>query len=203
MKRNPVRTKNFSPLRKNRRSIRLKGYDYSRCGAYFVTICTLNRKCLFGDVVDGLMQLNDAGRMVQKCWCAIPDHFPHAQLDQFVVMPNHVHGIIMITNTTGAIVGAKNFSPLRDASRSRPCGTSRTIGSIVRGFKIGVTKWMRKHTNVNDVWQRNYWERIIRNDDELRCIREYIVNNPMKWHLDRENPLCVDKRRRGISAQDK
>ena|GEM_PF-93119 len=190
-----------------RRSIRLQGYDYSQSGAYFVTICTRNRACLFGKIIDGEMELNDAGRMVEKCWYEIPAHFPHAQLDEFAVMPNHVHGIVGITNDActnganiganggmdtgmniGANVGAKNFSPLRNAPQQRSNSTSRTIGSIVRGFKIGVTKWMRQHTTVRDVWQRNYWEHIVRNDHELNKIREYIINNPAQWAMDRENP---------------
>ena len=93
--------------RHHRRSIRLKGYDYTQAGAYFVTICTHERKCLFGDIVDGNMILNDAGRFAEKCWTEIPAHFPHVALDEFVIMPNHIHGILCI----GDAVGAKDFSP--------------------------------------------------------------------------------------------
>src|SRR5512146_2828735 len=93
----------------HRRSIRLRDFDYSQAGAYFVTICTYERACRFGDVVDGDMRLNEAGRIVEQCWAAIPIHFPDVVLDAFVVMPNHVHGIVIITRKT---VGAKNFSPL-------------------------------------------------------------------------------------------
>ncbi len=103
----------YDPQKHHRRSIRLKGYDYSQAGAYFVTICTQNRECLFGDIVDGEMMLNDAGQMVEQCWYDIPLHFPHAGLDEFVVMPNHIHGIVVINANVGAKnVGAKNFSPL-------------------------------------------------------------------------------------------
>ena len=184
--------KNVSPLPcptwPNRRSIRLQGYDYSRAGAYFLTVCATNRVCLFGDIANGQMRLNDAGRMAMECWNEIPCHFPDVTLDAFVVMPNHVHGVLMITDTVGAkhTVGAKNVSPLQPGQR--PHGTSKTIGSIIRGFKIGVTKWMRTHANVHDVWQRNYYEHVIRNNDELNRVREYIVNNPAQWSLDRENP---------------
>ena len=174
----------YNPARYHRRSIRLRGYDYAQAGAYFVTICTHNRECLFGEIMDGKMVLNDAGRMVEQCWRDIPSHFPHTELDEFVIMPNHVHGIVFITD----IVGAKNFSPLRQSPHGHQAGTSKTIGSIVRGFKIGVTKWMRTHTNVHVVWQRNYWEHIIRNDDELHRIRQYVVDNPAKWKTDRNNP---------------
>ncbi|GAB4324730.1 MAG: transposase [Candidatus Zixiibacteriota bacterium] len=179
-----VRATDWTPQR-NRRSIRLQGYDYSQAGAYFVTICTHGRACLFGDVADGKMRLNSAGRVVEQCWNDIPVHFPHVELDAWVIMPNHVHGILVIVDP----VGANNYSPLRTDATSRPRGTSKTIGSVIRGFKIGVTKWMRQHTTIYDVWQRNYYERIIRNDESLNRIREYIANNTLQWELDRENPI--------------
>ena len=172
-----------------RRSIRLRGYDYSQTGAYFVSICTQNRQCLFGQIFDGIMRLNDAGGIAQQCWNEIPIHFPHLELDEFVIMPNHVHGIVVITDSA---VGAKNFSPLQpplqpppQRTTQQPCGTSKTIGSIVRGFKIGVTKWMRQNTNFHDIWQRNYWEHIVRDESELNRIRQYIHNNPTQWESDR------------------
>jgi len=175
--------------RRHRRSIRLRGYDYSAAGAYFVTVCAKDRACLFGEVVDGEMRLNDAGNVAQRCWQDIPCHFPHAGLDEFVIMPNHVHGIIVLTDRDrdDHDVGAKNFSPLRQP----PNGTSKTIGSIVRGFKIGVTKWMRRNTPVQTVWQRNYYEHVIRNEDSLDRIRRYIAENPLRWAYDRENPAAV------------
>jgi len=171
-----------------RRSIRLKGYDYASQGAYFVTIVTQGRERLFGEIVNGAMHVNEAGRIIERCWLDVPRHFPHAALDAYVVMPNHVHGIIVITDTAGAKnddVGAKNLSPLpiRSAMRS----PSRSVGSIVRGFKIGVTKWFRGNTNVYTVWQRNYYEHIIRDDAALDRIREYIRDNPIRWASDREN----------------
>jgi putative transposase len=165
-----------------RRSIRLQGYDYSQAGAYFITVCTQNREPLFGDIVNGAMHLNDAGKMVQQCWDDVPLHFPQVTLDAFVVMPNHIHGIVVIVGD--AVVGVKNFSPL-PVSPQHPHGTSKTIGSIVRGLKIRVTKWMRRNTPVHDVWQRNYWEHIVRNESELNRIREYISGNPQYWELDR------------------
>ena len=125
----------YNPDVHHRRSIRLHGYDYAQPGAYFVTVCTQNRRCLFGGVMGGAMRLNAAGRVVEKCWHNIPSHFPHVALDAFVVMPNHVHGILRIVD---ASVGAKNFSPLQTGQR--PHGTTKTIGSVIRGFKIGVTK---------------------------------------------------------------
>jgi REP element-mobilizing transposase RayT len=173
----------YDPAIHHRLSARLRGYDYSRAGMYFVTICAQNRECLFGEIIDGEMWLNDAGKMVQICWNAISDHFPHVELDAFVVMPNHVHGILSIVRAIN--VGAKNFSPLQRQSSQQPHGTSKTIGSVVRGFKIGVTKWMRQNTPVRNIWQRNYWEHIIRDEPELNRIREYIRNNPAQWESDK------------------
>jgi len=173
------------PDHHHRRSIRLRGYDYSRAGAYFITVCTQGRACLFGEIVDETMILNGAGRVVEKCWTDIPAHFPHIELDGFVVMPNHVHGILLITET----VGANNYSPLRSppSSQQRP-GTSKTIGAVIRGFKIGVTKWMRKDALIHNIWQRNYYEHIIRSEDALQRLREYIMTNPIRWAEDPENP---------------
>ena len=176
--------------RRRRHSIRLRDFDYSQAGAYFVTVCTYERACRFGDVVDGNMRLNEAGRIVEQCWAAIPIHFPDVVLDAFVVMPNHVHGIVIITRKT---VGAKNFSPLpgSGAEVRTPRSPSKTIGSIVRGFKVGATKWFRENGGIDKVWQRNYYEHIIRGDEFLNRIREYIQNNPMQWAYDRENPAAV------------
>ena len=173
-----------NPAVHRRRSIRLQGYDYAQAGAYFVTLCAWNREYLFGDIIDGKMVLNNAGQIAKQCWQDIPAHFPKVALDEFVIMPNHVHGILYIVGSSQEVggepnVGAKDFSPL-----PRPRGTSKTLGSIVRGFKIGVTKWMRQHTTTRNVWQRNYWEHIIRNETELDHLREYIQNNPAKWELD-------------------
>ena len=103
----------YNPDIHHRRSIRLQGYDYSSPGAYFVTMCTHNRECLFGEIANGKMRLNELGKIASQCWLAIPDHFPHARLGAFVIMPNHVHGIIWIVDN---IVGAKNFSPLQSLS---------------------------------------------------------------------------------------
>ncbi len=203
---------NYNPNIHNRRSIRLKGYDYSQAGLYFITICSQDRECLFGEVENDEIILNDAGKIAKQCWLDIPEHFPNVVLHEYVIMPNHVHGIIEIVETVvganivgaknvGAYVGAKNFSPLhsprqqhssqrqqhssqRQQPTERPRGTSKTIGSMVRGFKIGVTKWMRQNTKTYDVWQRNYYESIIWNEQSYNRISEYIKNNPKNWQLD-------------------
>jgi putative transposase len=195
----------FNPEVHHRRSIRLQSYDYSQAGALFVTICTNNRDNLFGDIVDGVMHLNDAGQIAERCWVDIPTHFPCVELDEYVIMPNHVHGIIVITDAITS-VGAKNISPDSASSGSkdvwakdvsplrlvnRPNGTSGTIGSIVRGFKIGVTKWFRQQNTIHTVWQRNFWEHVIRNETERDRFREYIRDNPARWEQDTLNPTSI------------
>jgi len=181
----------FAPTEKHRRrSIRLKGYDYNQAGAYFVTICTHDRVFLFGQIEYGEMTSSEPGHMVEQYWNEIPAHFPHVELDAFVIMPNHVHGILLITEP----VGAENFSPPPRPSpqRQRP-GTSKTVGSVIRGFKIGVTKWMREHTLIHNIWQRNYYEHIIRDEADLNRVREYIAANPARWDEDDENPGNIKK----------
>ncbi len=189
--------------RTNRRSIRLKDYDYSQAGYYFVTICTQKHVCLFGDVLDGQMVLNEVGQYVQGCWQEIPNHFPHVKLDNYCIMPNHIHGIIIIVGPVDdneIHVGAKNFSPLRRSipectsksfsrQHSMPLGPSKTIGSIVRGFKIGVTKWMRQHHPGQILWQRNYYEHIIRDERDYNRICKYIETIPLKCEQDSLNPV--------------
>jgi REP element-mobilizing transposase RayT len=163
----------------HRRSIRLKGYDYSQAGLYFVTICCQNKICRFGKIINGKMILNNAGKIASQCWLAIPQHFPDVVLHNFVVMPNHVHGIVeIIKKMPENNVGANNYSPLPQPHK--PHGTSRTIGSMVRGFKIGMAKQLGYST-----WQRNYYEHIIRNGKSYERIANYIINNPVKWWNDR------------------
>ena len=179
-----------------RRSLRLPAHDYRQPGVYFITVCAHGRQPLFGSIQCDKMHLNEAGRIAANCWAAIPNHYPHVQIDTFIVMPNHIHGIIIITNDHRP-VGANNHSPLRHNEtpihndRSPFQSPSRTIGAIIRGFKIGVTKWFRANTNVHTVWQRNYYEHVIRNEAALQEIRQYIINNPAKWNEDPENPATM------------
>jgi putative transposase len=142
-----------------------------------VTVCTRNRECIFGNVVDGSMVLNDAGRMVQSAWDALPTHFQHVELDQFVIMPNHIHGIIVLTDGS---VGAGLPRPYK----------KRTLGQMVAYLKYRSTKQINQHRDSPGVplWQRNFYERIIRDEAELNRIREYIRNNPLNWDSDEENP---------------
>ena len=162
---------------KQRRSIRLKNYDYSQAGGYCLTICTKNKQCLFGFIKDNQMKLNHFGAIVRKYWQAIPDHFPYVELDTFVIMPNHIHGILWIIKSPNQTHQSCEFGkPIKGS-----------IPSIVRAFKAVVTKDINKISqlkNTSLVWQRNYYEQIIRDDRMLLNIREYIVNNPLNWQQD-------------------
>ncbi len=165
----------------NRQSIRLKGYDYSLPGMYFITICTNKRKNLFGNIEKSKMYLSDIGIIVDKCWHEIPSHFPFVELDEFVIMPNHIHGIIEI------VVGTQDFVSLQSKyfeNPNRKFGVqSMNLSSIIRGFKIGVKKWATIN-NVNFAWQTRFYDHIIRNEKDLNRIREYIIYNPLKWNDD-------------------
>jgi REP element-mobilizing transposase RayT len=170
----------------HRRSIRLKDYDYSRRGAYFVTVCTRNKQPLFGEIIDGVMHQNDVAEIARKYWLEIPNHFSNVTLDQFVIMPNHVHGIIVITDD---MVGAKHASPLRSYKTKIHGAKPKSLGTIIASFKSATTKQINLllKTPGNPHWQRNYYEHIIRNEQELNKIKRYIINNPPRWEYDREN----------------
>lgn len=182
--------------RQNRRSIRLQGYDYSRPGAYFITICTHNRECLFGTIIDGDMVLNQFGRIVSEEWVKTGEIRDEIQLDRWVIMPNHFHGIVWITTTGNGISRCrKGDRPGRGTARRAPTveqfgkPVAGSLPAIVRAFKSAVTKQINqiRTTPGAKIWQRNYWEHIIRNKDELNRIRQYIIDNPVKWETDREN----------------
>lgn len=219
----------YDPERHHRRSIRLKGYDYAQAGAYFITIATQDRACLFGVVADGRMHLNEAGRMVFAEWDALPTRYPMVELDAFVVMPNHVHGIIVITNkyvvgatlvvaqTDITTVGAGLVPALENTMPTDRAGTGTrattrvaptipkndntatpAVGDVVGAFKSVTTK--RYVDGVKQcgwpafrgrLWQRNYYEHVIRADESPRRIRQYILDNPARWAMDRENPTAT------------
>src|SRR5450759_2308319 len=196
---------NYNPNIHHRKSIRLKGYDYSKVGLYFITICVQDRKCLFGKIVgienfQPKIVLNDAGKIADECWLGIPEHFPNVVLHEHIVMPNHVHGIVELIKTDSSPidlvipVGVENFQPLQSPNESPrnefqkiiPC----SVGSIIRGYKIGVTKWFRnntvrvQHVEPVPIWQRNYYEHIIRDEKSYQRISEYIINNTKNWQED-------------------
>lgn len=184
----------YDPARHHRRSIRLPGYDYTRTGAYFVTLVTQQRQCLFGDMVDGAVQLNACGDVALACWRDISRHFPRVRLDAMVVMPNHVHGILWIVdelNDGGAIiVGAQHAAPLPAAPLQSSGIVSGSLAAVVRSYKSAVTKHINAIRSAagNPVWQRNYYEHVIRDESSLNRIRRYIDENPSRWAFDAENP---------------
>lgn len=178
----------FDPEKYHRRSIRLPGYDYSRTGAYFVTFCTKQRESLLGRVIDAQMIMNAAGQALCQIWESLPERFPQVSLDAFVVMPNHVHGILII-DSSNELTG--DAAECRGAACCAPFSSpAPTLGQIMRAFKsiaaIGVNRLLGRTGQT--VWQRNYYEHIIRDDASLNRIREYIATNPRRWDCDRENP---------------
>ncbi|MBL8092279.1 MAG: hypothetical protein JNJ43_18240 [Anaerolineales bacterium] len=196
----------FDPQKHHRRSIRLKGYDYSQAGGYYVTIVTWHRDLLFGEIVNGEMKLNQSGNVVHECWYEIPNHFENVQLGAFVIMPNHVHGIIFIVERRGTVSVPEengenkisNNNKMTDETlggETPPLRTfNPTLGQIVAYFKYQSTKKMNASSNtgvVTKFWQRNYYEHIIRNEKDLKNKTEYIEANPMLWEQDDENPINI------------
>ena len=186
----------FNPELHHRRSIRLQHYDYAQAGAYFVTICAQNRACLFGAISEGQMQANDHGKIVNECWNDLPDHYGQVILDEFVVMPNHVHGIIILTDNTvgaGSLVraGFKPAPTMNDNDiQSRRSPKHHGLPEIIRAFKTFSARRINQTRNTPgmSIWQRNYYEHVIRNEDDLNKVREYIIINPAGWDKDEENP---------------
>ncbi len=208
----------YDPEIHHRRSIRLRDYDYGSAGAYFVTIRvhvgagSPRPECMFGEIVDGVMVSNNAGRMVEEWWTKLPEHFSNVLMDSFIVMPNHFHGIVIITDHVGAGLprpvsdndhSAKNQETQGGGTPDNqnqggeinkggetPPLRKPTLGQIVGYFKFQTTKQlnlMRDNPGV-PVWQRNYYERVLRDERELHGARKYIIENPMKWATDKENP---------------
>ena len=164
-------------------SIRLKNHDYGADGYYFITICTRNREFFFGDVIAGEMKLSMIGEIAQKFWQEIPSHSVYAYLDEYVIMPNHVHGIICISHppTKQDAVNqpalANKFAPLQSSS----------LQAIIHSYKAAVTRWCNKNNQSHFSWQPRFYEHFIRDKGALEKIRTYIVNNPRKWEYDRNN----------------
>jgi putative transposase len=178
----------------HRRSIRLKGYDYAQAGAYFVTIVAQGREPFFGKIIDGEMIRNDAGQMVNTIWEALPERFPNIELGANVVMPNHFHAILIINES---VVAGAGTSPALHNEAREGINPSPTLGQIIGAFKSITT-----HEYIQGVdelgwegfykrlWQRNYYEHIIRSADEANLIHLYIEANPAQWEYDNENPAC-------------
>jgi putative transposase len=180
----------YDPEIHHRRSIRLKGYDYSQNGAYFITLCVQDRNPIFGRIVNGEMQLNEFGAIARDEWQKTADMRKNIEMDEFIVMPNHFHGIIVIDdgiNGTGTLQRAPT-APTREQF-GKP--TSNTIPTIIRGFKAAVTKQINTiqinagvYNMPERIWQKNYYEHVIRNETSLNKIREYIMSNPLNWKED-------------------
>jgi REP element-mobilizing transposase RayT len=175
----------------------MEGYDYSLPGAYFVTLLSYRRACLFGQIKEEIFRQSDIGKLINDCWLRIPNYFNDIGLDDYVLMPNHLHGIILIHESVGK---GEAFADLvstilrivsANASPQRPKGTQPgSLGAIIQNFKSISTRMVNKKyfESGNKLWQRNYHERIIRNDRELNAIRQYIRDNPLNWELDKKNP---------------
>ena len=202
--------------RRDRKSARLRGYDYSGPGDYFVTVCTHKRQCILGEIVDMCFCPSKLGMIVRQCWEAIPEHFPRVQVGVFQIMPNHIHGIVSIRPDVKSVgtrhgasadgtadgiasVGAGHVQPLQKGpGKSRPAQfqhvTPGSLGSIVRSFKAAVTKAARESLEISrqPLWQRNFHDHIIRDDISYFLTEQYIELNPLYWHLDIENPHAID-----------
>ena len=170
----------YDPQIHRRRSIRLRGYDYSQAGQYFVTICTQNRLHLFGEIMAGRMVLNDAGKMVAETWLWLQQQYDYVDLGKWVIMPNHLHGMLSI------------IDGCRGGSRTAPTGGNvpgKPLGRLIGAFKTVSTKQNNETRNTPGMklWQRNYWEHIVRNDNEYVRISQYIIDNPAKWQNDKLN----------------
>lgn len=205
----------YDPAKHHRRSIRLRGYDYSQAAPYFVTLCVQDYLCLFGDVIDGEMVPNDAGSMVEKWWRELENKFSGVRLDRFRVMPNHLHGILVIMGTgmdmvatfgiglddldidnadaNEGIVASKTVSSGEQIDQ--PLRAQPTLGDVIQWLKTMTTnEYIRGVRQLGwpafngKLWQRDYFDHIVRNPESLDRIREYIRDNPIRWSLDRENP---------------
>ena len=196
----------YDPLRHHRRSLRMRGYDYAAEGAYFVTICTRNRECTLGEIINHEMICSVAGRIAGKCWLAIPDDLSNVLLDEYQIMPNHLHGIVIISckpvgdlinqipplsqssnwsqisldNRISLSVGRGNFSVEIDWPLMK--NPKQTLGKIIRHFKAKATKMIHGASFTEFRWQSGYHDHIIRDQRELERIRKYIRNNPLCWY---------------------
>ena len=195
----------FDPQKHHRKSIRLQGYDYSQAGAYFVTIVAWGRECLFGEIADGEMKLNNAGKIVGWEWLELPKRCRFIELGVYVVMPNHFHGILIFHETVGATRQGLTDTPFSktplpnkttdgiDGSPLPRGPKPASLGAVMAQFKSRATKRLWKIPELKDtpIWQRNYYEHIIRNEKDLQNKTDYIESNPMLWDDDDVNPINV------------
>jgi putative transposase len=185
----------YDPQVHHRRSIRLKGYDYASPGAYFVTICVRQGECVLGKIVDGQMELSDFGRIAAESWQWLAEQYPYVTLDAWVVMPNHLHGIIIINDDPPCRGGSQGGGGLQGRGGSRTAPTPaptghKPLGRLIGAFKTVSTKRINqmRDTPGQPFWQRNYYEHIIRNPTAHERIRQYIATNPARWTDDQLHP---------------
>ncbi len=176
----------FDPQKHHRHSIRLKGYDYAQPGAYFITLCTYQKQCWFGDIRNGQMYLNQIGKIVVREWLRSSEIRSEISFDEWFVMPNHLHGIMVITDDDAE--RAHSRAPLQEISNFQRKPVS--LSSFVAQFKATVTRRINNVCSISGVpiWQRNYYESILRDEDSLNMVRQYIIDNPRCWNDDPENP---------------
>jgi len=167
-------------------SARLKDWDYHNPGFYFVTLCTKNREHYFGQIADGEMHLSVVGEIVAQCWCEIPAHHADVELDEFVVMPNHVHGIVVIREHV--VAETLHVTSLRDPKMSEIFPKAGSLSVIIRSFKSAVTRVAGLKGFNEFAWQARFYDAIIRDEKTFHKIRQYIFDNPVKWELDKDNP---------------
>nr|WP_202803621.1 transposase [Spirulina subsalsa] len=191
----------YNPETHHRRSIRLPCYDYSQPGAYFITLCTHQKQCWFGQIDDGKMYINQLGKIVQNEWLKSAQMRPNLSLDEWIVMPNHLHGIVWLSelekkrtnNSSYGNLGKADYADLSPESQKKAFRKkANSLGSFIGGFKASVTKQInqfRENTSI-PIWQRNYYESIIQDETALNSIREYIQNNPQRWEEDPDHPQC-------------
>jgi putative transposase len=174
-----------------RKSPRLQGYDYTQEGVYFVTLCTRERYHFFGKIKGGMLTLSDAGQIAAERWFVLPDHHPNIELDAFVVMPNHIHGIIIIVGTTQSeasqLYRQTDKACLVPTEKSRQRVLSGSLSAIIGSYKSSVTRQVRSNLNQPylTLWQGRFHDHLIRNKDDLNRIREYVISNPARWEEDR------------------
>ena len=175
----------YDPRKHHRRSTRLKGYDYSSTGYYFVTICVRGGVCSLGDIVDGEMVYSDYGRIVMESWLWLADQYDYLSLDEWSIMPNHMHGIPVYHDSTSCRGGSRTA-----LTRTAPIIKRKPLGRLVGAFKTVSTKQINdlRGTPGAPFWQRDFWDHIIRNERALKIIREYIRNNPILWEADKLHP---------------
>ncbi|MDE0331947.1 MAG: hypothetical protein OXL41_08765 [Nitrospinae bacterium] len=203
-----MRYMNASP--KSRKPNRLKGYDYTQAGCYFVTVCAQDRRCLFGDIIEDQMVLNEAGMMVAHWWSKTESKFPHVDLGEYVLMPNHIHGIVVIvgadprvrphdkdpeSSKDERIEQRQQEEHQQDGFQNQGGHMGPPLQEIIQWFKTMTTNEYIKEVKTGRfppfekrIWQRSFYDHVIRDDDDLGRIREYIQNNPLQWAIDEENP---------------